>query len=158
MQIPFFSVMSHPGSCGPLEVRGRLKYLRLLALCTSFVLSACSTVATGTPQEQVNQRATERWKLLLAKKFEAVYAYTTPGFRALVDSETYRNRFGASGTWVDAQVVRVDCPEPVKCRVIVRLDVKSFSGASFGDKFSSHLDEVWLLESGQWYIFQEVRS
>lgn len=121
-------------------------------------LAACSTMAPAAPQDQVRLRANERWKHMVAKEFDKAYAYSTPAFRAVVTPDTYRDRFGPAVTWISAEVVRVNCPEPEKCVAVVRLDYSPLLNRTRGQTFSTHFDETWLLEDGQWSIFQNLKG
>ena len=140
----------------PPQGAGRM-VLRWSAGCVALALAACASVAPSTPQEQVTQRANARWKLMVAKEIDKAYAYTTPGFRGLVSTESYRGRFGAA-TWLDAEVARVNCPEAAKCNVVVRLEFKPVLGGKSGDRISTHLDETWILEDGQWWLFENIKA
>jgi hypothetical protein len=150
MQTPAFFISA---MFGP---RAALKRALLLAL--PLVLVACATTPTGTPQEQVQQRATQRWKLMLAKDFEKAHAFTTSGFKAVIKAQDYRNRFGGAGLWLGAEVAKVDCPEAAKCIVRVRLNVRHPLKTAGADDFSTGLEETWLLEGGQWVIFEDVKG
>lgn len=150
---------SHPRrqAKGPSGAAKRL--LRWSALGLVFALSACAGMGPErSPQEQVTERANARWKALVAKNIDGAYAYTTPSFRALVTSDAYRARFGTAVTWIGAEVVRVNCPDAVKCDVVVRLDFLPLLGAKNGEKISTHLDETWVPDAGQWWIFESIKG
>lgn len=152
----------HPSSPstthGVLSGAARRLAVRWAAWGTAITLAACASVAPNTPQEQVTQRANARWKHMVAKEMDKAYAYTTPGFRALVSADAYRGRFGAAVIWLGAEVVRVNCPEPTKCDAVIRLDYKSTLGAKKDEKNSTHIDETWLLEEGQWWKFENIKG
>lgn len=150
------SVSPDPSRMPPQSI-GRIVG-RLSVGCVALALAACASVAPSTPQEQVTQRANARWKHMVAKDFDKAYAYTTPGFRGLVSAESYRGRFGAAVTWLDAEVARVNCPEAAKCDVVVRLEFKPVLGGRSGDTISTHLDEAWILEDGKWWLFENIKA
>lgn len=122
------------------------------------VLIACASTTTASPEEQVRQRATQRWSQMMAKNFEKAYAFSTAGFKALVKAEDYRNRFGGSGLWKSAEVVRVDCPEATKCIAKISLTVSPPLSNRDAGGFSTGLDETWLLEAGQWFLYEDVKG
>lgn len=122
------------------------------------LLVACASAPTGTPQEQVRQRATQRWSQMMAKNFEKAYAFTTVGFKALVKAEDYRNRFGGASLWQGAEVVRVDCPEATKCIARISLSVRAPLSSKKGGDFSTGLEETWLLEGDQWFLYEDVKG
>ena len=127
-----------------------------LSLCASLALTACASLSNLPPQEQIRQRATERWQALVAGEFGRAYTYNTPGFRGVVSADGYRGRFGGSVIWLGAEVVDVNCPETTKCMVSLRIDFKPLLSRKIGDKISTHLEETWLLEDGQWWFFQVI--
>ena len=131
--------------------------LRWAPLWASLLLAACASLGTGTPQAQITQRATERWQALIALDFPRAYTYGTPSFRSVVPQDNYRIRFGAGVTWLGAEVVGVECPEATKCIAKLRIDYKPLLGRNTGDKYSSLVDETWLLDAGQWWIFESVK-
>jgi hypothetical protein len=128
-------------------------------LCVSLMLAACASVGGVSPQDQVRQRATERWQALVAREFSRAYNFNTPGFRAVVTPDRYRDRFGGAIVWLDTtQVVEVNCPEADRCLAKVRIDYKPVLSRSSIDKISTHVDETWLLQEGQWWYFQEIKG
>ena len=94
-----------------------------LSLLTTLLLSACATPLGLTPEDQVRQRATQRWQALLAYDYAKAYEFATPSYRALVSPESYRGRQGAALQRTSAKVFRVDCPEPGKCTARVEVGV-----------------------------------
>ena len=38
----------------------------------------------------------------------------------------------------------------------VRIEAKPFLGRKFGDTINTHYDETWLLEDGQWWLFEKI--
>jgi len=129
---------------------------RWAALGAAVLLAACANLATQPPEEQVKQRANARWQALVEGKFTEAYSYNTPGFRALVTPDSYRARTGGSVKWVGATVTKVDCPEAAKCKVQIKLDYKPLFGGKMDGFYSTYLDENWLLEASQWWIFQSI--
>jgi hypothetical protein len=118
-------------------------------------LTGCASLQTK-PEEAVAQRATERWQALVKGQLIKAYEYNTPGYKALVTPESFIGRTGIAGRWLGAEVIRVECAQPKSCKAVIRLDFQAlFSGRST-DKLSTHIDETWLLEDGQWWIFQKV--
>lgn len=135
----------------------RTRWTSLCAmLCVSLTLSACASLGRGNPEEQVRLRATERWQALVRGEFSAAYSYNTPGFKAVVTPDGYRNRFGSALTWLGAEVIRVNCSEADKCIAFLRIDFKPVLSRKSGDGLSTHTDETWLFENGQWWFFQKI--
>ena len=130
----------------------------LAPLCASLVLAACASMGSSKPEDLVRQRASERWQALVAGDFTKAYTYSTPGYRAVVNAEMFRGRHGAAVKWVGSEVASVKCPETMRCLVNIRLEVQPLLGGRFGDKIDTHIDETWLLEGGQWWVFQSIKG
>ena len=137
------------------DVRPWRTYAFGASLAIVVVLSACASVV-GDAAGVVKQRAEDRWSALVRGEFMQAYTYSTPAFRAVVTLDGYRNRFGGAVKWVGSEVIRVDCPEAVKCDVTVRVDYKPIMLGRVGGVLSTHVDETWLLEDGQWWLFQPL--
>lgn len=127
---------------------------RWLPVLASLVLAACANMPGDTPEQQVRTRATARWQALAAGDIASAYTYGTAGYKAVVTSDAYR-RSVANGSWYGAEVLDVTCPEQTKCVAKVRIDFK-YLGRKGGEKISTHTDETWLLEDGQWWFFQKI--
>lgn len=123
----------------------------------ALVLGGCASLGLGgTPEEVVQRRATERWGVIVSKGVGAVYGYTTPGYRAITTIETHRKRFGTAVSYISGEAVNVRCPETTKCIAMVRIEAKPFLGRKFGDNIVTHVEETWLLEDGQWWLFEKL--
>lgn len=131
--------------------------LRWLSVVASLALAACATTGGGTPQEDIKQRGEARWQALVERDFDKAYNYITPSFRAVVTPASYRGRFGAGAIWLGGEVIAVDCPETTKCIAKVRIDYKPLLAGRSGDKFSTYVDETWLQEAGQWWVFESIK-
>jgi hypothetical protein len=127
---------------------------RGLAMLVSLMLAACASAPVVPPEEIVRQRANERWAALVKRDFAKAYTYSTPAYRALVNTDAYRDRF-SQGNWSGGEVVKVACPEVAQCISTVRIEMKSLLFRKYGDNISTHYDEIWLLEEGQWWLQQK---
>ena len=128
---------------------------RWLPLMASLLLVACATQPTGKPEDQVRQRATERWQALAAGDFAKAYTYSTPSFKAVVAADAFRRRFG-NAQWYGAEVINVTCAEATQCEAVVRIDFKYLLKPKSVDKISTHVTETWMLEDGTWFMFQAI--
>jgi hypothetical protein len=106
----------------------------------------------------VRQRGNERWAHLAGNDFAKAYSYNTPSFRAVISPESYRGRLGAGAIWVGGEVTDVTCPEAAKCVAKVRIDFRPVLRGKPGEKYSTYADETWLLENGQWWIFEPLQG
>ncbi len=131
-------------------------FSRVVLLATGLALAACAGVGGDPPHEQVRRRSAERWQALISGEFSRAYTYNTPGFRAVVSLDSYRRRFGSAIVWQGSEVVDVKCPETTKCIAQLRIDYKPLLKWNIGDKISTHVEETWLFEGGQWWFFQDI--
>ena len=130
---------------------------RCFAVVGALTLVACATPGGNSPEETVKERANARWKVLVARDFAAAYDYNTATFKSLVPLETYKSRTGGAVVWLGAEAVSVKCPDADKCTARIRIDFKPLLRGS-GDKLSTHFDETWLREGGQWWVFEPVQG
>jgi len=127
-----------------------------LACVLSFAAVGCASLLPA-PEETVRKLATQRWQTLLAGKFDQAYEFATPGFRKLRTVDFYRtNRSAVPVKWVSAEVLRVDC-EPARCKVTVKVvSEPRVPGFRKLLNLESGIEEVWVLEDGQWWMFEKL--
>ncbi len=126
----------------------------LLVMIVASSLTACANLVPQTPEKQVEKRATEYWKARLEGRFNSAYALISPAYRSVRSADDYKTRFGG-GSVKSAEVVRVTC-EPQKCVVKVKLVAGvAVPGLNLGE-LATHVDEVWLLEDGSWWRYEEL--
>ncbi len=119
-------------------------------------VSGCAVLAPKTPEQQVSARAIEFWTARQVGNFDKAYAYGTPGFRKLKTAQEYKRLFGGGVVGVErVEVNKVVC-EPQRCEVQMKLSVTpALVGIKLG-AIDTYLNEVWLLEEGQWWRFQDL--
>jgi hypothetical protein len=132
---------------------------RRLALATlglmSLAVVGCASLQPA-PEETVRKLATQRWQALLAGKFDQAYEFATPAFKKLRTVDFYRtNRSAVPVKWVSAEVLRVDC-EPQRCSVKIKLITRPIMPGFNKLNLETGLDEVWILEDGQWWMFEKL--
>lgn len=138
-----------------ISALGRRLALATLGLMTLAVVGCASL--QPAPEETVRKLATQRWQTLLAGKFDQAYEFATPGFRKLRTVDFYRtNRSAVPVKWVSAEVLRVDC-EPARCKVTVKVvSEPRVPGFRKLLNLESGIEEVWVLEDGQWWMFEKL--
>ena len=130
--------------------------LSLLALVAAgALLAACAGLQTK-PEDAVTERANARWQALLKGDMAKAYTYSSSGFKAVVNLEGFKSRTGIAGRWHAAQVVNVTCDTPERCKAVIKLEFATLIPGFSKDRMTTHIDETWLLEDGQWWIFQKV--
>jgi hypothetical protein len=136
----------------PPQVVGR----RLMLWLLTAVLAGCAAFAPVPPEEAVKRRAQERWAALIAGEWDKAYDYMAPSFRALVERKRFANQFGGGAAWEGAEVVGVACPEPDRCIATIKMAFRPVLGVRRGEPMSTHFEETWLREEGQWWLYQKI--
>lgn len=128
---------------------------RWLLCLGALALTGCALLAPSTPEQQVQQRAQARWQALSRTDFNTAYGLLAPSLRALLPAERWTRRFGRAATWNSADVTQVTC-EAARCTATIRLtSTVPFTGPR-AQPLTTHLDETWVLEDGQWWFFQKL--
>lgn len=121
----------------------------------TLALTGCAALAPVTPEKAVEKRALTYWKARIEGKYEQAYSLSAPAYRNVKSAEQFRSQFGAGANVVDAEVHKVDC-EPQKCSAKMKLSVKPALINLKLDTMTVYLDEIWLLEDGQWWLHQDL--
>lgn len=129
--------------------------LRAGAATALLALAACAATTPAPPEQLVAQRAAARWQALIAGDFEKAYGFTTPSYRALTPFERYRAGIGGAVTWLGAEVVRVEC-ETEKCTAVIKIEARPMLATPYKGTITTGVDETWLLEQGQWWLYQKL--
>lgn len=129
----------------------------LLMFAAVSALSACTSLPSGdlSPEEAVRARAQAKWNAQLAGQWQTVYDFSAPSYRAVVDLDKFRARFGSAVRWLAAEVVSVTCQDEV-CTASVRIESRPALAASKTAPLSTHVDEKWVREEGQWWVHQKL--
>lgn len=131
------------------------RWINLSLVCTAVALSGCASLSPSTPQEIVQKRATDYWQARTTGQLDKAYALSTPSYRKLRNEAQFRSQFGGGASIETAEVSKVEC-EPEKCSVQMKLGVKpAIIGMNFGI-VPIYIDEVWVLEDGRWWHYQDV--
>ncbi len=124
-------------------------------LLLSLAVVGCASNATLTPEQVVQQRSEQYWKARQAGNVEAMYQLASPAYRKVRTQEQFRLQFGTAAAVNSVEVVKVTC-EPEKCTSRIKLGVTpSIVGIKVGT-IDTYLDEVWLLEDGQWWHHHDL--
>ena len=140
------------------------KKFHVLALCSLALLAGCAkngAVSTSqTPEQIVQQRATERWNLMIARDFDKVYEYTDTAYRLVntpidLDRKYGGKRYRVGVNWTKAEFISVECGTPDRC--VTRFSVSSLVNVppSFTNMEINNVptEEVWLLQEGNWFYY-----
>ena len=133
----------------------RQSFGRFVWLLFAAALAAgCASVSPDQPEEVVRQRAQARWNALMEGDWAQAYRYMAPSYRALVEQKRYANQFGGGAAWMAAEPVKVACAED-RCTVEMKVTFRPVIGARTSAPATTHFDETWIREDGQWWMFQK---
>ena len=131
----------------------------LLILGLAGMLVACNSSPTRTstaslsPEDAVAQRATERWRHIIAKDFRKAYDYLTTATRLILPSDQYAARMGqAQIKWEDMTGVQVTCEDEETCKAQVELSILVTVPMAGSIETKTYVYEDWLKSSDQWYL------
>lgn len=120
----------------------------------ALAMAGCAALAPSTPEQIVQKRATEYWQARMAGQVGKAYALSTPSYRKLRTEAQFKMQFGAGASVEGAEVTKVTCAEE-KCTAQMKISVKpALMGLKVGT-IPMYMDEIWLLEEGQWWHYQE---
>ena len=141
------------------KLMGRRFNDRLSRLASAGLLAAsligCAALEPAKPEDAVKRLATARLQSLMAGDFDKAYKMLMPSYRSVVSFDRFRGDTTGAAFWKGAEVIKVSC-EPEKCTARVRIDFQHPLAAKVGGVLSTHIDEIWLLEGDQWWIFQKL--
>ncbi|MPM44352.1 hypothetical protein SDC9_91030 [bioreactor metagenome] len=122
------------------------------------VLSGCATFGTSTPEKAVEARANARWASWVKRDYAEAYKYNTPGYRATVPVDKFVSLRGKDVRILKGEVNKVTCDKPDHCVARVELTAASalMTRYNFPKQIVTYVDEIWLLEDGQWWIFEPL--
>ena len=127
----------------------------LAAALAATLLAGCASLGGGTPEQIVAQRAAGYWKARAAGDYVKAYSFSTPAYRKVNSAEKFRTQFGAGAAIHGGEAVKVDC-EAEKCAARIKISATpALLGLNLGT-IATYLDEIWLLEDGQWWRHQDL--
>lgn len=103
----------------------------------------------------VAKRASERWSHVIKGDYIKAYDYFVSSLKVVKTPEAFVGSFGRGLRLESADFVSVSCSEIDRCiaryRIGAVVPVRGFSN----QVVYREIDEVWLLESGQWGYFEK---
>ena len=126
-------------------------------LLVAALASGCASVGSAflPAEDAVLKRAQARWDALVERDWKAAYAYMTPGYRAVVPLKRYSNQFSGPAQWDSAKAKSAKCEE-TRCVVNVEISYRLLLPGHTNRVDSTHVEEVWVREEGQWYKFEPL--
>ena len=126
-----------------------------IAAAVVLFAAGCASLGAPKPEDAVKQRAEAYWKARAAGQVDKAYELTSPSYRKVHTFDQFKMQFGNGASIKGVSVVKVDC-EAEKCTVRTKVEAApALMGVSVGT-IATHLDEIWLLEDGQWWRYQDI--
>lgn len=139
----------------------RLKQVPLICFLAAIAQGCAGLGGAQSDENRVQERAQARWNARLAGDWETAYSYASPAYRAAFDLKAFTTRFGKGvANWTSAQVKSVHCQETT-CDVVMHITYTTplFNATPYQKKpdvISTDLDERWVKEEGQWWIYLKL--
>jgi hypothetical protein len=107
----------------------------------------------------VQQRAIERWNLLIAHKGDKAYDYLAPGYRQTITRDQYASTIGGALVhWQSVKPLDQKC-EADSCVVHVQVNSKVTIPQALNHEIDlqTPIKENWIRSSGTWYYLPDSR-
>lgn len=144
-------------------------------LATGLLMAGCSTQTTKSDQaagagdaspvsdsasKAVEERAIERWNLLIARKAEKAYDFLSPGFRATKKREEYASEMdNAPVQWEKVYPYSQKCDKPDVCVVNLQVDAQvKMPGVGKEVPSVGFVTETWIRSRGKWYFLPDSKK
>jgi hypothetical protein len=108
--------------------------------------------AKGVPPEQ---RAVERWQLLIDGKGEQAWDYLSPGARSTKPREVYGKEMAERPVhWISVQKEDKACESDSNCviRSMVEYELRGARAGTDAMRVPKRIDEVWIKIDEVWYF------
>lgn len=127
------------------------------------MLSALPGCATLEPEESekwresqrpvLKARAEARWGALIKGDIENAYTYTTPEYRAVVNLQQYKGKYGRVVDWRGARVVDIGYDVPTVATVSVEVTYRVGLPGTGGELIETQkaISEKWMYKNREWW-------
>lgn len=131
-----------------------------LACVALWALSGCAALQpNGGEQWQESQRpvltarAEARWDALIKGDIENAYMYTTPEYRAVVNLQQYKGKYGRVVDWRGARVVDISYDVPTVATVLVEVTYRVGLPGVGGESIETQkaISEKWIYKDRKWW-------
>lgn len=118
-------------------------------------VSVPPTSQDGKIEDVVAKRAGERWGYVIKGDYVKAYDYFVPSVKSVKTIESFTGSFGRGLRLESAEPVSVLCSEVDRCvaryKIGAVVPVRGFTNQIV----YREIEEIWLLESGQWGYFEK---
>ena len=116
------------------------------------VTTGCATPPAAPPktaEQVVAGRAQGKWDALVKGDLGVAYGYLSPGSRAVVSEEAFRDSI-RRGFWQSAKVEKVVCDTAESCEAHMQIEY-----VVRGAKVATPLKEKWIRQDADWWFVQQ---
>lgn len=102
----------------------------------------------------LKQRSEARWAALMKNDIDAVYVFQSPAYRAVVDLQQFKGKFGRVMEWRLASAENVRYDEPAVATVLVKVKYQIDLPGQRGERVETEkvILEKWVYsDRGWWY-------
>lgn len=136
-----------------------LKYPISVALAGALLAGCAGQSMVKSAAKEPDQRALERWQLVIDGKYEQAYDYLSPGARELQTRESYVAAIAARPvTYLGVEPAEKHCDDSgLACTVISNVTFSVISNVQGVGKMQaqSMVEERWINSGGRWYLVPE---
>lgn len=127
---------------------------------TSGTTAAVRTSPSDKVEKLVENRALERWNLLIAHDAEKAYDYLSPGYRATKKRDDYAKEMNDRPVqWKKVLPYSQACDKPDVCIVNMQVDsTVKMPGVGKTVPTVGFVTETWILSRGKWYFLPDSRK
>jgi hypothetical protein len=131
-----------------------------LACVALWALSGCAALQPNSGEQwQESQRpvlaarAEARWGALIKGDIENAYMYTTPEYRAVVNLQQYKGKYGRVLDWRGARVVDISYDVPTVATVSVEVTYRVDLPGAGGELIETQktISEKWMYKNREWW-------
>ncbi len=131
-----------------------------LACVALWALSRCAALQPNSGEQwQESQRpvlaarAEARWGALIKGDIENAYMYTTPEYRAVVNLQQYKGKYGRVLDWRGARVVDISYDVPTVATVSVEVTYRVDLPGAGGELIETQktISEKWMYKNREWW-------
>lgn len=143
------------------SVSGRRSFLMAgLAYAVLSVLPGCATLEPEESEKWresqrpvLKARAEARWDALIKGDIEKAYAYTTPEYRAVVNLQQYKGKYGRVVDWRGARAVDISYDDPTVATVSVEVTYRIGLPGMRGEVIETQkaISEKWIYMNREWW-------
>jgi hypothetical protein len=110
-------------------------------------------VGSTADEALLKERVLARWQALIDRKFDAIYQFETPAYRAIYTPSQVRSQNSGQLEWRMVTVKKIDYDGSDVARIQLEVAYRYADPGSGGQPFDMKqtVREIWLRKDGQWW-------